>query len=194
MDISGVISNFLINYEAAAIFLGSFFFGETVVISSAFLSARGFWSMQSVFWLSFAGTMCSDILWFIFGRPILTYFHKWEQYREKSAKLVSFLDGFAGSRPFFSLLFIKFLYGTRILTIMYLSIRQIGLWRFILFNAVGTVIWLAVVLPIGWLAGNGIVNIIPFLNKFEYAALFLLVVLVLIRLLTKWLGNQVTKK
>ena len=77
---------------------------------------------------------------------------------------------------------------------MYLSIRKIRFLTFVVFDAIGSVIWLIVILSIGWLAGKSIVNLVPFLNKFEYAALFFILVIIIFRFGTTWLGKKITKE
>ena len=92
------------------------------------------------------------------------------------------------------MLFIKFLYGTRILTILYLSTQKLQLSTFLLWNAIGTLLWLVVMISIGWLAGNSVINIIPYVDKAEYAAAILLLLIILVRFGTQWLSKRITKK
>lgn len=188
------IQPLLLTYQLPAIFLGAFFFGETVIITAAFLSGQGIWSLSNVFWLSLAGTVISDGVWFLFGQSIFKFTHKWSENQKKYQLLITKLDKITGQKPFLSLLFIKFLYGTRILTILYLSIRKIGFWTFIIFDSVGTIFWLIVMISIGWLAGKGIANFIPFVQKTEYALLALAALIILFKLITIWIEKKITKK
>ena len=181
-------------FRAPAIFAGAFLFGETVILTAAFLAAQGLWSLAEVFWLSLAGTVVSDAIWFLFGQRILLFSRKWDRHREQGTRLLVALEGITGRRPFLSLLFIKFLYGTRILTILYLSMRKIGFLIFVVFDTAGTVLWLAVVMAVGWLAGKSIINLVPFLNRFEFAALFLILILIVFRSVTVWLSKKIAKR
>lgn len=194
MILNDSVINLLSLYQLPAIFLGSFLFGETVIIAAAFLSAQGFWSPIDVFWISLVGTIASDSLWFLFGYRIMSFFHRWERYKEQSARLLMTLENITGKRPFLSLLFIKFLYGTRILTIIYLSIRKMRFLTFIIFDTIGSTLWLVVIISIGWLAGKSIVNLVPFLNKFEYMLLFLVVVILIFRFSAIWISKKITKE
>ena len=191
MDTSAWIVSLLSTYQLPAIFIGSFFFGETVIITAAFLSAQGIWAPGNVFWLSLAGTMASDSLWFLFGHYVFTLLGKWEAYKDKYAKFALRLEKISGRRPFLALLFIKFLYGTRILTIIYLSLRKISFGTFTLFNAIGTVIWLSVIIPIGWLTGKGIADFVPIFNKLEYGLIFLVLVVAAFKAITLWAGKKI---
>jgi membrane protein DedA with SNARE-associated domain len=190
MDTSNFIIEILKIYQMPAIFLGSFFFGETVVLAASFLSAQGLWSVWTVFWLSLLGTLASDALWFIYGQKVLSYFHRWEKYRSGSERFIKALERITGSRPFLALLFIKPVYGTRILTIIYLSIRKVNFLTFMIFDALGSAFWLSVLSLFGWLAGRSIVNLVPWVNTLEYAALAIVLVVVLWRLIFTWLSKK----
>lgn len=194
MELDGSIVSLLTAYQLPAIFVGAFFFGEAVIITASFLAAQGFWSVANVFWLAFAGTVLSDALWFIFGRRVLVHLHRWEKYQMQSEKILASLHRWTGGRPFLVLLFVKFLYGTRILTILFLSAHKMRFLTFVFFDAIGTVVWLAVIISIGWLAGRSLVDLAPYLNKFEFVAVFLLLIILAIRLFTTWLSKKLTKE
>ena len=181
-------------YQMPSIFFGAFFFGETVIITAAFLAAEGLWAIYTVFWLSLFGTIVSDSLWFFLGQRMLGMTNRWKKNKEKNDTMISKLKTLAGDRPFLALLFIKFLYGTRILTIIYLSMRKIRFPLFLLFDTIGSLIWLVAILAIGWLAGKGIVNMIPIFKKFEYALLILAAILILFKIGTTWISKKILKK
>lgn len=189
-----LIIQLLTTYQLPAIFLGSFFFGETVIIAAGFLYAQGLWSLPNILLLAFAGTILSDSMWFLFGGRILPFIEKKTKHKEKTDKLLKSIEKFVGEKPFLSLLFIKFLYGTRIFTIIYLSIRKIKLLTFITFDTIGTLIWLFVVVGIGWLAGKSVVNLVPFLDKIQYSLLFLVFIIILLRFFTIWISKKITKE
>lgn len=77
---------------------------------------------------------------------------------------------------------------------MYLSMRKMKFLTFAVFDTIGSTLWLAVIISIGWLAGKGIINLVPFLNKFEYALLFLILVVLIFRFGTIWLSKKITKE
>lgn len=188
------IESLLLAYQLPAIFLGSFFFGETVILAAAFIAGQGTWSLSAVFWLSFAGTLISDVLWFLFGQWVLKKTGSWQKQRGKYAQVMNTLERHTGRRPFFALLFMKFLYGTRILTIVYLSIRNISLSTFLLFDAIGTLIWLTSMVGAGYLAGKGVAYILPTLNAIQYALLALVLLLLMYKGTTLWVEKKLNNK
>ena len=184
----------LIDHQFPAIFLGAVFLGETIILSAAYLAGQGMWSITTVFWLAMLGTVLSDVAWFLFGQSIFSATKRWREKQLSSERLLKKLESITGSRPFLALLFIKFLYGTRILTIVYLSARKIRPWKFIFFDTLGTIIWLVVMLTVGWLAGRGVSNIISVVDKTEYALLVLVVIIILYRVITVWTEKRLIKK
>jgi len=192
MDFS--IISLLSTYQLPAIFLGAFFFGETVILTAAFLAGQGTWSIKSVFWLSLAGTVISDSLWFFGGQSFFKLTKRWKKYQDKYQTFLVKLEEITGQKPFLALLFIKFLYGTRILTIIYLSIRKVRYFTFLLFNTIGTVLWLSVMILVGWLVGRGVLDAGQIFSRVEYAFTALVLLIVLYRIVAIWLGKKITKK
>ena len=192
MDTNFIIETLTL-YQMPAFFLGALLFGETVILAGSFLAAQGLWSAWTVFWLAFLGTLAADSLWFLYGQKILSFFHRWELYRRGSEKFLAALEKITGARPHLALLFIKAVYGTRILTIIYLSIRKVNFLTFIIFDAIGSAWWLAIIVLFGFLAGRSL-NLLPILDQLEAAAVAIVFVIVVWRLIFSWLSKKTIKK
>jgi membrane protein DedA with SNARE-associated domain len=186
-----IIIHYLQVYQLPAIFAGSFFFGETVVISSAFLAGQNLWSVWNVFWICFLGTIISDTLWFVLGKNFNAKIESHEKHGSRYRKVIAKVNKYVGGRIFLALLFIKFLYGTRILTIFYISARKVSFWKFTLFNSLGTIIWLVVIIGAGYLAGKGTANYLGSLSQVKYVALALVAFILLFRVIDKWTEKKV---
>jgi len=184
----------LTEFQMPAIFFGSFFFGETVIMTAAFLSTQDLWPLMNVFWLSLAGTITSDSIWFLFGRKILIYFNRWDRHKNRSERILKAIEGITGNNRLALMLCVKFVYGARIFTIMYLSMRTMNYGRFVAYDTISSTLWLSVICTIGWLAGKSITNLAPFLNRFEYAALALVLVLVTFKIGTAWISRKIAKE
>lgn len=190
----GLIAELLTTYQIPAVFAGAFFFGESVIITSVYLAAQFNWSLVMVVSAVFAGTVISDLLWFVAGNLLRSRLEQtlWlKKQREQASQLLAALTG---TRPFIALLFIKFLYGSRIAMILYLAARQVTLWQFIVFNSLGTLLWMAVIIPLGYLAGRGADSAMPLLNRIELAVLVLIVSAVLFRLFSLWLTKKIADR
>ena len=190
------VFSLLSNHAEPLIFLGAFFFGETVIITAAFLATQGVVSLESVFLFSLAGTLVADVVWFYLGRTFLTVTHRFTAYKEKYQGFLSLLERIYGTRPFLVLLFIKFLYGTRILTILYLSMQRLRLGTFLLFDLIGTMLWLAVIVSLGYLVGRsvGIEGVVTSVQKAEVALLLLLALFFVVRFGSKWITRRFSNR
>ena len=186
------IAETLILYRQLAIFLGSFLFAESVIFTASFLSAQGFWPLTTVFIFVFLGAIISDFFWY-FGRLFfLKFTRQWLLYKNAYNKLSAFVDKITYNKPFLALLFMKFLYGTRFLIIIYIAMRQVKLKTFLFYDIIGTIIWLLVIIPIGWLAGKGAYNIIPIYKNIGYSIFILILSFVIFKLISRWLKNKIT--
>jgi len=194
MTIDPSIVDLLVQFKAPAIFLGAFFFGESVIITTAFLAAQGLWGLPTVFGLALAGTLASDTAWYFLGRKIYSFIRRRPSDRERQERVLALIGQFTGNNLLWFMLCIKFAYGTRILTIIYLSMRKMRWPVFVGFDTLSTLIWLPVMCAIGWLAGKSLVNLAPFLNSFEYATALLISVIVLFKLATVWISRKITQK
>lgn len=194
MTIDPAIVDQLAQFHGPAIFLGAFFFGESVIITAAFLAAQGLWGIPSVFGLALTGTLASDSVWFLVGRKIYFRLRHSQTHRKQQERVLGLLEQFTGNNLLLFMLCIKFAYGTRILTIVYLSMRKMRFRVFLGLDTLSTLIWLPVMCIIGWLAGKSLINLMPFLNTFEYATVLLIFVIVLFKLAIVWISRKVTKK
>ncbi len=193
MQVSAQVLSLLSQYQILALFAGSFFFGESVIIGAGILSAYGVWAPVTVLWVAFLGTMSSDTAWFFGGRYFFAQFQKWEMMQKVYERVIIMLERKASAKPFRILLVIKFLYGTRILTIIYLSLRRVAYRSFFIYNAIGSIVWLMVMISIGWLIGKGFSKVLPLLHAAQFYLLALLIVMLLVTMITKWLSKKLTK-
>ncbi|HLD60751.1 MAG TPA: VTT domain-containing protein [Patescibacteria group bacterium] len=186
-----VIVNFLTTYFIPTIYFGSFFLGEAAILPAAFLSAQGIYSPIAVFGIALIGTVSSDSIWFFLGEPLFKRFGSWKRYEEKMVHIQNKLHGFTGKRPYLMLLFIKFFYGARVLTIMYVASRRVKYRTFLLFNTLGTLPWLAVLISIGWLAGRNIVNAVNLFGNIRLALSAIILALIVVKLASVWIRRKV---
>ena len=126
--------------------------------------------------------------------PLLKIKERFFPKKSEETQLNSSLKKIFGQKPFLWLLVIKFLYGTRILTILYLSSQKMRFGLFALFNSLGTILWLAVIMSLGVLGGKGLVNLYPQFQKIQYLIIIILVLVVLFKILTSWISKRLKKK
>lgn len=175
-------------HKSWIVFVGTFFLGESVVLTASALAAQGSWSVMVVAAWAFAGTVASDTLWFRTARAGLD---RWSTGKraERLARATFRLDRLAGDHPHRALTFVKFVYGTRVASIVYMAIRQVPATTFVLFDSIGTAIWLAVMIPIGWGIGLGLDRLGADLREFEWFVIGILLVAAVVRGIRVWSKN-----
>ena len=188
------MADLLAQHHAWLVFFGSFLFGETLIIPAAAIAAQGHFSVLAVAGWAYLGTVVSDGIWFVAARPLSRLLERSEQSQARSKAALNWISKRFGDRPERALLFIKFVYGTRIATIVYLSVRKLALRVFVAYNSVGTGLWIVVIVSIGWLAGRGIANLQSSLTKIEYLLPVAIILALGLKGLVAWLSKRAIEK
>jgi membrane protein DedA with SNARE-associated domain len=191
MNLDLTIVYWLTAFHEPAIFVGTILFGEAVVLTASFLAADGAWSLTNVFLFSLAGTLVSDIFWFLSGRYAQHYFKKYMTRLEKHRRYISYIDNAFLHKPWRTMIFIKFLYGARVFMILYLSTLPTPLRRFILADIVASSVLLTIVITVGWFAGAGMAHLLPGANNAQYLIAAIIGVIIGYKLITLWLSRQI---
>ena len=75
--------------------------------------------------------------------------------------------------------------------IFYVAARRVSLAVFTLFNSIGTIIWLAVLIPLGWLAGRGLEGAASALGTIEIAVAVFVVSIIVFRIVSVWITKKI---
>lgn len=177
------------------VFLGAAFGGEIALFAFGFLAAGGILNIYSVIMFSFLGTLSSDILWFLLGRTV--FFGKMISHRYANATvavIAQALDQASKGNRLIALILAKFLVGTRIVVIMYISKNNLKLRHFVRHDAIAVLVWLLAVIPIGLFSGFGFVYISRVLKNIYAGIGFAILGLLVIIISQIWLKRSFTKK
>lgn len=181
-------------YQVPTVFLGAFFFGDSVILTSAYLAGQLQWSPTSIFLAALAGTVISDTLWFFFGRFFAGRFSEVKFLKKEREKMSGFIARLVGKRPLAALVMVKFLYGSRVAMILYCASSGISFWTFTFFNGIGAIIWLLIFIPLGYLAGRGVSQAAPFMDALPAALMVLVISVVVFRIVTIWMEKKMQKE
>ena len=182
--------SWMTSYHSWIILAGTFVFGDSIVLAASGLAAHGQWSVGSVILWSFLGTLISDTMWFKLADRTLQRIMSDPTREAAFVRMTARMDRWVGESPHHGLLFVKFLWGTRTLSIVYMASRGVSPLTFMLFDAIGTLLWLAVLVPIGFLAGQGVANLSADLTRLEYALPILLVLAIVLKRGRTWILNR----
>jgi membrane protein DedA with SNARE-associated domain len=158
------LAAFVQTYGYAAVFLGSFLEGETVLALGGLAAHRGYLALPWVIAIAAAGGFLGDQVYFGIGRL-------------GGARLVARFPNLRpgverATRPLHRyavplIIGIRFTYGLRIVGPMAIGMSGVHWLRFALLNFVGAVLWALVVVGIGYVLGDTLTWLLGDLTRIE---------------------------
>ncbi len=151
-------------YGYAAIAIGTFFEGETVLVLGGFATHHGYLELPWVVICGFLGTLFGDQLYFYIGRTKGTGFlEKRPYWKLKSERVFDLLH----KHQLLLILGFRFLYGLRTVTPFLLGASRIPPIHFLILNIIGAFSWAVAIGALGYLFGNAFELIIGDINRYE---------------------------
>lgn len=157
----------LINtYGYAAILVGTFVEGETILVLGGFAAHRGYLALSWVLVAAFIGSLCGDQLFFFLGRwHSQTFLAKHPSWKVRVDKAQGLLERF--QTPL--ILLFRFLYGLRTVAPFVIGMSRVPIAQFLLLNIVGALVWAIVVGAGGYLFGTALEILIGDIKRYETA-------------------------
>jgi membrane protein DedA with SNARE-associated domain len=155
-------------YGYLAVFVGTLFEGETILLLGGYAAHRGHLSLPLVMVAAFAGSLLGDQTMFWighwYGKRLVK---RWPGLERRIVRVRPLLDRFGN---LFALIF-RFLYGLRNATPLAMAIGGFPARRFVALNAVGAAIWSVAVGAIGYVFGEAAEAFLPHAHSYQVAAL-----------------------
>jgi len=159
-----MLESLIDTYGYAAVLVGTFFEGETVLVLGGFASHRGYLALPWVIIAAFIGTLCGDQLFFFLGRKhsqtVLARRPSWKARADRAQRL---LERFR--TPL--ILVFRFMYGLRTVIPFVIGMSTVPTREFIFLNIIGALVWALVVGAGGYLFGNAMEIIIGDIKHYE---------------------------
>lgn len=172
-----VIAELIQTYGYAAVAVGTFLEGETVLLLAGAAAGRGHLSMPLVIAVAAVASFAGDQLFFHLGRrygnPLLRQFPALQPHTVRARALLE-----RYSTPL--ILSIRFLYGLRVAGPLAIGMSDVPWLRFLLLNLAGAIVWAVAVAMTGYWSGHLLVRLLAAINVGELwslAALLLIGVL-----------------
>ncbi|MBF0558141.1 MAG: DedA family protein [Nitrospirae bacterium] len=170
MDKGTILRSLVETYGYYALLAGTFIEGETILLIGGLVAHLGYLDLPVVMLVAFIGSFSGDQLYFCIGRlkgrELLSRYHHWEKRVDKVHCLMAryhdlIMVGF------------RFVYGIRILTPIVLGMNnEVKTGRFLVFNAIGAVIWSVSIALAGYFFGYALEKLIRAVKHYEIAVLF----------------------
>jgi len=160
MDLQSIIEN----YGYAAILIGTFLEGETILVLAGLAAHQGYLELTGVIFAAFLGSLCGDQLFFYLGRKhsqaVLSRRPSWKSKAEKVHKMMNQFQ-----TPM--ILSFRFLYGLRTVAPFVIGMSPVSFKKFILLNAAGALVWAVAVGSGGYFFGHAVELIIGKVKSYE---------------------------
>ncbi len=193
--LTDIFISFFSLYPYSISYFGTFFGGEEVILFLAGLSAYGYINFWALFFFCLIGTMSSDCLVFFLARTrIVNKIRTWKNAAGGYEKFVHVMGKTIKNNTFLSLLITKFLYGTRIITIVYFSRERLAFRKFFAYNIVVVGVWLSLILPIGWLGGKGLGLFAAIFKDIQLGIFLILIAAIIVYITRRWISNLILQR
>ena len=151
MELSLHLLQLVETYGYVAVFLGSLIEGDALLLVASFLAYLGKLNLPLVMLAAFFGTWLSDIIWFLLGKySSHPRFNDWNWLHSLSSKSVNIV----GKKPRMMAVFMRFMYGLRIVVPFSLGKSPMSTSSFMVYNALGVLIWVFVFSALGYFFAN----------------------------------------
>jgi membrane protein DedA with SNARE-associated domain len=154
----------LSTYGYAAIAIGTFFEGETILVLGGFATHQGYLRLPWVVLCGFLGTLCGDQLYFYLGRiKGAGFLEKRPHWKSKSDRVFALLH----KRQWLITLGFRFFYGFRTVTPFLLGASDFPPLRFLFLNCLSALLWAILIGGLGYLFGHVFQLIIGKIERYE---------------------------
>lgn len=169
-----MLQHFLQEFGYFALFLGTFFEGETILVLAGFLAFRGYMNINLVVVVAFFGSYAGDQLWYFMGRKhgrkLLARKPRWQLMGDRALEHIR-------RHPDIWVLGFRFVYGLR--TVMPVAIGLSGYppGRYLLLNGIGAAVWAAALGAAAYKFGAVLEGLLGNVKKYELWVLGALLVI-----------------
>ena len=151
-------------YGYAAVLIGTFFEGETILVVGGFLAHRGYLELPWVIASAFAGTLLGDQLYFYLGRSKgMALLGRRPRWRAKSERVLELLR--RHQVPL--ILGFRFLYGLRTVTPFLIGASGVAPLRFSCLNVAGSAAWALAIGIAGYVLGQALETLLEEVRRYE---------------------------
>jgi len=156
--------SFIEHYGYAAILIGTFFEGETIVVIAGFLAYQGYLAFGGVVAAAFAGAMLGDQLYFHIGRwkgrSFVASRPRLNRHNEKVERLLH-------KHQVWLILGFRFVYGLRTVTPFILGASHVSAALFFVLNCISAMAWAAAIGTAGYFFGTALEAMLGQVKDYE---------------------------
>jgi len=159
------------HYGYAAILVGTFFEGETILVIAGFLAHHGYFRLDFVIAAAFAGSLLGDQLYFHVGRWKGRNFMASRPYLARHSQKVERL---LHRNRVWLILGFRFIYGLRTVTPLMLGASGVPAGLFFVLNVVSALAWAVAIGFAGYYFGTALEAMLGQAKEYEFIVIGLL--------------------
>ena len=155
---------FIEHYGYAAILIGTFFEGETILVIAGFLAHQGYLKLYGAIVAAFIGAMFGDQLYFYIGRwkgrDFIASRPRLNRHSQRVERLLH-------KHQIWLILGFRFVYGMRTVTPFILGASKVNAGLFFMLNAIGALIWAMAIGSAGFYFGKALEATLGRVKEYE---------------------------
>lgn len=164
------------SYGYAAVFIGAFLEGETVLVLAGFAAERGYLLLPWAMLVAAIGGFLGDQLYFFLGRR---YGSRLAARYPTVQRRAATVDGWLHRYHAPLIIGIRFMYGFRIVGPIAFGMGRVPALTFMLFNFIGACLWAVLVTGIGYLFSGAMAAMLTDSKRYEHWGLAIIVLIAL---------------
>lgn len=172
------------------LFFGMVLEGEVFLILSAMLARLGAFSFGEVLWVALAGVMVGDVFWYGVGIVLARLDGRVPLAKTAERSVLMFFPNFR-KKPFFSILFSKFIYGVNHAALVFSGIIRLDFALFLRAEFIASFVWVAIYGAAGYMFGHAALAVTHKVTRFALLALAFVVGFIL---LERWITNYYARQ
>src|SRR3989338_153121 len=160
-----MLEQFLQDFGYLALFIVTFFEGETILVLAGVAASFGKLELNWVMLTAFCGSYAGDQLWYYMGRhkgrQLLERNPRWHNMGERALRLIK-------RHPYLWVLSFRFFYGMR--TVMPVAIGLSGYppLRYLLLNGIGAIVWAVALGSTAFHFGAAMESLLGDIKRYEF--------------------------
>ena len=168
------MEEFLSTYGYAAVILGAYFEGETVVLLAGIAAHLGYLELPWVIVSAVAGATAGDQTYFHLGRiKGMAMLERHPSWNERARRVLDLI----GKNENLVILASRFLYGIRMITPLMLALSGVRPVKFLVLDLMGSMAWATIFVVTGYLSGQALEAFIGDIRRIEMILLAALLLL-----------------
>lgn len=181
------VEQLLNHYGYLAIFIGSILEGETILTLAGFFVHKGYLLFVPSILCAAAGGMLGDQICFLLGRyygkHLLQHFPKLDPMVAKTDRLLC-------KHSSVIIIGVRFMYGLRIAGPIAIGMSKVTFHRFLLFNALGALLWATIIVSFGYLFGQSAQWLFAEFQQYTKLLFAVILIVAVFALLIYWYIKQ----